>query len=109
MKDEKGRGWHSACASFILHPFFFILHPYLPCFASISSCRNWASATGRSWPAFGSRVIEGDSLLEVLCGSATIDLPAPVSGTVLERLVREEDRIVVGQRLAVIEVDAEEM
>jgi pyruvate/2-oxoglutarate dehydrogenase complex dihydrolipoamide acyltransferase (E2) component len=57
----------------------------------------------------GSRVIEGDSLLEVLCGSATIDLPAPVSGTVLERLVREEDRIVVGQRLAVIEVDAEEM
>jgi 2-oxoglutarate dehydrogenase E2 component (dihydrolipoamide succinyltransferase) len=55
----------------------------------------------------GSRVVEGDSLLEVRCGSVAVDLPAPVSGTVVQRLVREDDRVATGQRLAVIEVDAE--
>jgi hypothetical protein len=57
----------------------------------------------------GSRVIEGDSLLEIRCGSVAVDLPAPVSGTLLQRLVREEDRVAPGQRLAVIEVDADEL
>ena len=55
----------------------------------------------------GSRVVEGDSLLEVRCGGVTVDLPAPVSGTLLCRLVREEDRVAAGQPLAVIEVAAE--
>ena len=56
----------------------------------------------------GSRVIEGDSLLEIRCGAIAIDLPAPASGLVVQRLVREEDRLAAGQRLAVIEVDADE-
>ena len=57
----------------------------------------------------GSRVIAGDSLVEILCGSVSVDLPAPVSGTVVrQRLVREEDRVVAGERLVVIEVDADE-
>jgi pyruvate/2-oxoglutarate dehydrogenase complex dihydrolipoamide acyltransferase (E2) component len=56
----------------------------------------------------GSHVLEGDAVLEILAGSVTVDLPAPVSGVVIKKLVHEEDRITAGQRLAVIEVDAEE-
>jgi pyruvate/2-oxoglutarate dehydrogenase complex dihydrolipoamide acyltransferase (E2) component len=56
----------------------------------------------------GSRLIEGDTVLEILAGSVTVDLPAPVSGVLIEKLVHEDDRITAGQRLAVIEVDADE-
>jgi len=53
----------------------------------------------------GSRVVEGEQLLEVLAGSALVDLAAPVSGTLVETLVSEDDPIRPGQRLAVIEED----
>ena len=51
----------------------------------------------------GSHVAEGDPILEVLAGPATVDLPAPADGVLIETLVEEDDLIAVGQRLAVIE------
>jgi len=53
----------------------------------------------------GGRVVEGGRLLEVLAGTALVDLPAPVSGTLVETLVGADDVVRVGQRLAVIEAD----
>lgn len=51
----------------------------------------------------GSTVGRGDAVVEVLCGDATVDLPSPTNGTLVEQLVEEDETIVVGQRLAVIE------
>ncbi|MGE0534416.1 MAG: biotin/lipoyl-containing protein [Pirellulales bacterium] len=51
----------------------------------------------------GSRVTEGDRLLEVLADGVTIDLPSPVSGVLVDVLVSEDDRLAVGQPLAVLE------
>jgi pyruvate/2-oxoglutarate dehydrogenase complex dihydrolipoamide acyltransferase (E2) component len=53
----------------------------------------------------GSRVAEGDALLEVVAGSATVDLPSPVAGVLKAKLVAEEQTLAVGQELAVIEVE----
>ena len=53
--------------------------------------------------AEGSRVAEGDTLLEILAGSAAVDLPAPADGVLVETLVAEDEPLYVGQRLAVIE------
>ena len=53
----------------------------------------------------GTRVAAGDPVLEVLAGPATFDLPAPIDGVLVERLVEEDETLVVGQRLAVIESD----
>jgi len=54
----------------------------------------------------GSEVTEGDRVVEVLAGAATVDLPAPASGVLRETLVAEEDEIVTGQVLGVIEEEA---
>ncbi len=51
----------------------------------------------------GSKVTEGDRLLEVVAGDVTVDLPAPASGTLVELLAAEDDVLLVGQPLAVIE------
>ena len=51
----------------------------------------------------GNQVIEGDRLLEVCAGEVIIDIPAPASGKLVRRLVREDDPIEVGQELAIIE------
>ncbi len=51
----------------------------------------------------GRRVVEGDPVVEVLCGGATVDLPAPADGVLLARLAEEGDPLAVGQRLAVID------
>ena len=51
----------------------------------------------------GSRVAEGEQVVEVLCGGATVDLPAPAEGVLIAKLVEEGDSLAVGQRLAVIE------
>ena len=53
----------------------------------------------------GSRVVEGEQLLEVLAGPVTVDLPAVADGVLAETLVEEDDVLTVGQRLAVIESD----
>lgn len=51
----------------------------------------------------GAAVKEGDPILEVLAGEAVVDLPAPADGVLVKRLVAEDERVEVGQRLAVIE------
>ncbi len=48
----------------------------------------------------GGQVIEGDRLLEVTVGDATVDLPAPCSGRLLEQTVREHEPLKQGQVLA---------
>ncbi|MCH8923955.1 MAG: biotin/lipoyl-binding protein [Planctomycetes bacterium] len=50
----------------------------------------------------GERVIEGDRVVEILAGAATVDLPAPTSGVLVEVLVDEDDRVKVGQTLGYI-------
>lgn len=51
----------------------------------------------------GSRVEAGERVLEVLAGAATVDLPAPADGRLVETLVAEDEPLRVGQRLAVID------
>ncbi len=53
----------------------------------------------------GSRVAAGEPIVEVLAGCATVDLPSPTDGTLIEKLVAEGDAISVGQPLAMIEND----
>ena len=65
------------------------------------------TVTASSWlAATGSRVVEGDRLLEVLAGEATIDLPAPATGILAQRCVEIDDVLEVGQVLAIIEAAA---
>jgi len=60
--------------------------------------------TASSWLVKrGTRVTEDDPVLEVLCGGATVDLPAMVRGILVKKLVAEDENIKVGQALAVIE------
>jgi len=51
----------------------------------------------------GNRVEAGKPVLEVLAGAATVDLPAPADGVLVETLVGEDEPLRVGQHLAVIE------
>jgi pyruvate/2-oxoglutarate dehydrogenase complex dihydrolipoamide acyltransferase (E2) component len=56
------------------------------------------------WHAtLGQRVVEGDRLLEVTAGDVTVDLAAPASGILVERCVRTDDRLTIGQVLARIQ------
>ena len=52
----------------------------------------------------GARVTAGERVAEILAGPATVDLPSPVDGVLIRRLVDEDEPIAVGQPLAVIEV-----
>ncbi len=62
-------------------------------------------ATVSSWyAAAGSRVVEGDRILEVLAGDVAVDLAAPASGTLEERCVDIDEQLHINQVLAVIEV-----
>lgn len=54
----------------------------------------------------GSDVTEGDRLVEILAGGATIDLPAPASGRFVEALVGEDEPVTAGQVLGIIEREA---
>jgi hypothetical protein len=56
-----------------------------------------------SWLAEqGSRVVQGDRLLEVVAGEVCVDLEAPASGRLVQRCVGPEDVLSVGQVLGVI-------
>lgn len=56
-----------------------------------------------SWLADqGARVVQGDRLLEVVAGEVCIDLEAPATGRLVQRCVGPEDRLHIGQVLAVI-------
>lgn len=50
----------------------------------------------------GTEVAEGDRVVELHVGDATIDLPAPASGTLVETFADEDDEVLVGDLLAVI-------
>jgi pyruvate/2-oxoglutarate dehydrogenase complex dihydrolipoamide acyltransferase (E2) component len=51
----------------------------------------------------GHRVARRQPILEILAGPATVDLPSPTAGTLVEILVEEDEPVAVGQRLAIIE------
>ena len=51
----------------------------------------------------GTVVLAGDRVLEVLCESVTVDLPAPAGGLLVETMVEEDEPLAVGQILAIIE------
>jgi pyruvate/2-oxoglutarate dehydrogenase complex dihydrolipoamide acyltransferase (E2) component len=53
----------------------------------------------------GSHVAEGEPLVEVLGGAATVDLPAPAVGVLAEKLAAAGDTLAVGQPLASIRQD----
>ena len=56
-----------------------------------------------SWLAEqGARVVQGDRLLEVVAGEVTVDLEAPATGRLMQRCVGPEDRLTIGQVLAVV-------
>jgi pyruvate/2-oxoglutarate dehydrogenase complex dihydrolipoamide acyltransferase (E2) component len=50
----------------------------------------------------GQRVVEGEPLVEILCGPATVDLPAPADGILMEKSAAVDEEIQVGQKLASI-------
>lgn len=51
----------------------------------------------------GDEVVEGDRVVEVLAGAATVDLPSPVTGRLVEQLVLEDEPLAAGQVLGVFE------
>ncbi|WP_254507210.1 lipoyl domain-containing protein [Anatilimnocola floriformis] len=56
-----------------------------------------------SWLAEkGARVVQGDRLLEVVAGEICVDLEAPATGRLVQRCVGPEERLTIGQVLAVI-------
>ena len=59
-----------------------------------------------SWHAkVGQRVVEGDRLVEILAGDATIDLGAPASGVLMKQCAEIDENLAAGQILAVIAVE----
>jgi pyruvate/2-oxoglutarate dehydrogenase complex dihydrolipoamide acyltransferase (E2) component len=50
----------------------------------------------------GGEVMQGESVLEILAGDVTVDLPAPADGVLIQRLVAEDEPLQTGQVLAVI-------
>ncbi len=61
--------------------------------------------TATSWLAdVGSRVVEGDRLVEISAGDVTVDLSAPASGVLARRCVGIDQPLKTGQVLAWIEV-----
>jgi len=53
----------------------------------------------------GSEVSEGDRLVEIVAGGATIDLPSPASGRLIEMLIGEDEPVSPGDVLGVIETE----
>ncbi len=53
----------------------------------------------------GRRVRAGDRIVEVLADGITVDLSAPATGTLVEQSVSEDEPLVVGQTLGIIEGD----
>lgn len=50
----------------------------------------------------GARVLAGDRVVELLAGAATVDLEAPVAGTVVAQLADEDESVRPGTVLAEI-------
>ena len=56
----------------------------------------------------GEEVLEGDRLVEILAGSVTFDVPAPLSGRLVEVRAAEEDAVHCGDVLALVETEDED-
>ena len=52
-----------------------------------------------------SPVTQGQAVAEILCGAALIDLPSPVDGRLIKKLVDTDATIAPGQILAIIETE----
>jgi pyruvate/2-oxoglutarate dehydrogenase complex dihydrolipoamide acyltransferase (E2) component len=55
------------------------------------------------YATLGEWVLEGDRLVEMLVGAATIDVPAPVTGRLVEIREPEDNRVPAGAVLGRIE------
>jgi 2-oxoglutarate dehydrogenase E2 component (dihydrolipoamide succinyltransferase) len=53
----------------------------------------------------GARVTEGDRVLELVADGVTVDLSAPVDGSLKKKLIGEDDPVETGRRLAVFSAD----
>jgi 2-oxoglutarate dehydrogenase E2 component (dihydrolipoamide succinyltransferase) len=53
----------------------------------------------------GTPVVAGDRVVELISGEVTVDLPAPASGTLTQRMVKAGQQVEEGQILAVIHAD----
>ena len=53
----------------------------------------------------GARVQEGDRVVELVAGAATVDLGAPVTGRLAAQLVDEDEPVTAGMAIAEFEVD----
>jgi pyruvate/2-oxoglutarate dehydrogenase complex dihydrolipoamide acyltransferase (E2) component len=51
----------------------------------------------------GEAVFAGDRLVELLLGSATFDVAAPIAGTLIEQCVFPAERVTAGQVLGYLE------
>jgi pyruvate/2-oxoglutarate dehydrogenase complex dihydrolipoamide acyltransferase (E2) component len=51
----------------------------------------------------GTRVYEGDRLLEVHAGEVTIDLPSPGTGILIKQCVHADEPLQTGQVLGIVE------
>lgn len=51
----------------------------------------------------GAAVLEGDRVVELVCGGATLDLEAPVSGRLVRQLVDEDTPVTAGTVIAEFE------
>jgi len=56
----------------------------------------------------GERVEEGETLLEVVCELETVEVPSPCSGTLIERIVEEDEVVRVGEPVALVDSDEDE-
>jgi pyruvate/2-oxoglutarate dehydrogenase complex dihydrolipoamide acyltransferase (E2) component len=45
-------------------------------------------------------------VVELVCGGATVDLEAPVTGRLVRQLVDEDERVTTGMPLAMFEAEA---
>jgi pyruvate/2-oxoglutarate dehydrogenase complex dihydrolipoamide acyltransferase (E2) component len=62
------------------------------------------TATLVEWTvAVGDQVVEGQALLSVALDKVDMDVPSPVSGTLVERVAGEGEEIAVGDVLCIIE------
>ena len=55
--------------------------------------------------ARGSSIERGEPILEITAGAVTIDLPAPASGLLVEKLAEEDDLLKCGDSVAIIDTD----
>lgn len=57
-----------------------------------------------SWKkAIGEDITVGESLMEVETDKATLEVPSPIAGTIVELLFKEDDKIKTGDPIAILQ------